>query len=88
MKRYIRCTDDSLKFPITGRFTTKRGKDYYYDISISGRVEVREQYTEHKSTGGYRIKDRYLYKVPMEMQRYLIETYGQQLSEIGITLSF
>lgn len=102
MKRYVSATNyydkkmtteevaEELrkKYELYGIYTTKRGKQYHYTINSSGRVYAREQYCEHKSTGGYHIRERYLYKIPMEMQKYITEEYGEQLGELGITLRF
>lgn len=97
MKRYVKATTLTTEqvaeeFKKTGyfygRYTTRRGKKYDFLITEDGRVEAREQYTDQKSTGGYRIREKYLYKIPKEMQNYIIEHYGQQLSELGITLRF
>lgn len=97
MKRYVRAsklTADEItemfrtKGYLYGMYTTRRGKQYHFLITRYGSIEAREEYTEQKSTGGYCIKERYLHVIPKEMQNYIIEQYGAQLSEMGITLRF
>jgi hypothetical protein len=68
--------------------TTKRGKDYNYRIMRDGHTEVWYDYRVYDGVSRGHDKSRYLYNVPKEVQIYLNSEYGQQLSELGITLSF
>lgn len=97
MKRYVRATElttDEIaemlrtKYCITGIYKTRRGKEYNYNITPSGRVEVWYDYLHYDGVSRNHMKSKYLYTVPKEMQNYLIYKYGEQLNELDITLRF
>lgn len=90
MKRYIKSNADTiLRLPIFGDYVTKSCNIYKYKIEMDGTVEVWEDICTYNSVKRKsHIKERILKSVPKEMQNYLIDTYGAQLSEIGITLRF
>lgn len=93
MKRYVKCDNSSnIDFPLKGSYITKRGKLYHYKIYADGGVEVWCNYTipdfKHGGPTAMRDMSRYLYAVPKEVQNYLNDEYGTQLSELGITLRF
>ena len=97
MKRYIKSskmTTDEMQqafnknSEICGHMKTKRGKDYNYRIMRSGHVEVWYDYRVYDGVSRGHDKSRYLYNVPQEVQNYLNFEYGEQLADLGITLSF
>ena len=90
MKKYVRSsTDATLTLPISGDYVTKRHNIYKYRIEMDGTVEVWENISAYNSVNRRsHITERILKSVPKEMQNYLIDTYGTQLSEMGITLKF
>ena len=92
MKRYVRCSDDTLNFPIRGTYRTKRGKLYNYKLFKDGSVEVWYNYTtpdlKHGGPTAMAEKSTFLYSIPKEVQQAVQDKYGSQLAELGITLRF